>query len=77
MGVETGGDYWMAKESVLIFIYSPVIPISLASKPSTTSKPILLAIVILSPIVAFSVPYLLLLNFCLTQNPNPTLPLTL
>jgi len=76
MGAETCGDCWMAEESVLIFIilYTPVIPISLASKPSTTNKPILLAIVILSPTVALSVPYLLL--FSLNQNPNPTLPLT-
>ena len=30
--VETSGDRWKAEDSVLFFIYTPVIPISLASK---------------------------------------------
>ena len=64
--VETSGDHWKAEETVLFFIYTPVIPIGLASKPSTTNRPILLAIVILSPTVALSVPYLLL--FCLQTS---------
>ena len=63
MGVETCGDCWMAEESVLIFIYTPVISISLASKPNTQNRPILLAIIILPPTVALLVPYFLL--FCL------------
>jgi len=63
MGVETCGGCWTTEGGVLIFIYTPVITISLASKPSTTNRPILLAIVIFSPTVALSVPYLLL--FCL------------
>jgi len=60
--VETSGDHGKAKERVLFFIYTPVIPLSLASKPSTANKLILLAIIILSPTVALSAPYLLL--FC-------------
>jgi len=35
MGVGTCGDCWKVVKSVLIFIYTPVISISLASKPST------------------------------------------
>jgi len=63
-GVEMCGDCWMTEESVLIFIYRPVVFLSLASKPSTTNRPILLAIIILSPTVALSVLYLFL--FCLS-----------
>jgi len=59
--VDGSGNLWTAEGSVLFFIYTPVITISLVSKPSTTNKPILLAIVILSPTVTLSVPYLLLL----------------
>ena len=62
MKVDTFGDSWKVVKRVLIFIYTPVISISLASKPSTQNKPILLAILIFSPTVALSVPYLLL--FC-------------
>ena len=60
MEVETCGDSWMVEESVLFSIYTPVISISSASKQSTQNRPILLAIIILSPTVALSVPYLLL-----------------
>ena len=60
--VEVCGGCWTTEESVLIFIYTPVISLNLASKPSTQNRPILLAIIILSPTVALSVPYLLL--FC-------------
>ena len=35
MEVEMCGDSWKVVKSVLIFIYTPVISISLASKPST------------------------------------------
>jgi len=66
MEVETCGDCWTVEESVLIFIYTPVISISLASKPSTQNRPILLAIIIPSPTIALLVPYLLL--FCLSPN---------
>ena len=52
MGAETFGDFWMVGGSILIFIYTPVISISSASKPSTTNRPILLAIINLSPTVA-------------------------
>ena len=45
--MEMSGDDWMTEESVLFFIYTPVITTSLVSKPSTTNRPILLAIVIL------------------------------
>ena len=55
MEVETWGDCW----SVLIFIYTPVIYISLVNKPSTQNRYILLAIIILPPTVALSVPYFL------------------
>jgi len=49
------GDLWKAKDSVLFFIYTPVIAVSLASKQaSTTNKPKLLAIVILSPSITLS-----------------------
>ena len=34
MGVETCDDSWKVVKSISIFIYSPVISISLASKPS-------------------------------------------
>ena len=44
-------------------VYTPLISISLASKPSTQNRPILLAIIILPPTVAHTAPYLLL--FCL------------
>ena len=60
--VETSGNHWKAKEGVMFFIYTPAITISLASKLGTTNRLILLAIAILSPTVALSVPYLLL--FC-------------
>ena len=56
MEVETCGDCWTA-ESVMTFIYTPVTPIALVSKSSTTNRPILLAIIVLSPTVALSVPY--------------------
>ena len=56
MEVETCGDCWTA-ESVITFIYTPVISIALVSKSSTTNRPILLAIIVLSPTVALSVPY--------------------
>jgi len=69
MEVETCGDCWMAEESILIFIYTPVTSISLAGKPSTMNKPILLVVVILSPTVALSVTYLLL--FCLVPRAQP------
>ena len=35
MGVETCGDSWKVVKSVLIFIYTPIISISLVSNPST------------------------------------------
>ena len=60
--MKTSGDHWKVKESVFFFIYTPVISLNLAGKPSTTNKPILLAMIILSSTVALSVPYLLL--FC-------------
>ena len=60
MEVETCGDCWAVEESVLIFIYTPVISFSLVSKLSTQNTPILLAIIILPPTAALSVPYLLL-----------------
>ena len=66
MGVETCGDCWTVEESVLIFIYTPVIFISLASNPSAQNRPILPAIVIPSPTIAHLVPYLLL--FCLIMS---------
>ena len=50
--VETCCDCWMTEESIWIFIYKLVITISLASKPSTTNRPIFLAFVIPSPTVA-------------------------
>jgi len=63
MEVETCGDSWKVVKSVLIFTYTPVIFISLASKPKyAENRSALLAIVTLSPTVALSVPYLLL--FC-------------
>jgi len=72
--VEMCGDCWTT-ESVLIFIYTPVISLSLASKPSTQNRPILLAIIIFSPTVAHLVPYLLL--FCLVLGRTlPTRALT-
>ena len=58
--VETCGDCRKVMKSVLFFIYTPVISISLASKPNTQNRPILLAIIILPPTVAHSAPYLLL-----------------
>ena len=64
MEVETCGECWMVQESVLIFICTPVISTSLASKPRTANNPILPAIIILPSTVALSVVYLLL--FCLT-----------
>ena len=63
IGVKTCGDCWTTEQSVLIFIYTHVITISLVSKPSTTNRSILFAIVIFSPTVALSVPYLLLFCF--------------
>ena len=33
MEVEIGGDFWEVVKNVLIFIYTPVISLSLASKP--------------------------------------------
>ena len=54
MEVETCGESRKVVKSVLIFIYAPVITISLVSEPSSTNKPILLAIVILSPSVTLS-----------------------
>jgi len=63
--VETCGDSWKVVKSVLIFIYTPVISISLASQAKQAkyaeSKTILLAIIVLPPTVALFVPYLLLL----------------
>ena len=35
MEVETCGDCWKAVKSLLIFIYAPVISVSLTKKPST------------------------------------------
>ena len=35
MGVETCGDSWKAVKNILIFIYTPVISISLAGRPGT------------------------------------------
>ena len=35
MEVETCGDSWKVVKSVLIFIYTPAISLSLVSKPST------------------------------------------
>ena len=61
--VETCGDCRKVMKSVLISTYTPVISISLASKPSAQNRPILLAIIILPPTVVHSAPYLLL--FCL------------
>ena len=49
-------------------IQLPVISISLASKPSTQNRPILLAIITLPPTVALLVPYFLL--FCLEERIN-------
>ena len=62
IGVGTCGDSWKVVKGVLIFIYTPVISISLASKQAkyTENRTILLAIVIFLPIVPLSVPYLLL-----------------
>jgi len=51
--VETSGDDWMTEESVLFFIYTPVNTTNLVSKPSTTNRPILLAIVISLPLLPF------------------------
>ena len=65
MELEMCGQCWTAEENILIFIYTLVITISLASEPSTTNKPIFLAIVVLLPTLAPSVPYLLL--FCLAN----------
>ena len=60
MEVEICGGCWTAEESVVIFIYIPVISISLVSELGTTNRLILLTIVILSPTVALLVPHLLL-----------------
>ena len=57
MEVKTYGDCWTAEESVLIFIYTPVISIGLVSNLSTTNRLILLPIIVLSPTVALSMPY--------------------
>ena len=52
MEAETCGDCWTVGGSILIFIYyTPVISISSESKPSTTNRPILLAIIILDNFV--------------------------
>jgi len=59
--VETSGDDWMTEESVLFFIYTPVITTSLVSKPSTTNRPILLAIVILFHCYPFGAVFALIL----------------
>ena len=67
MEVETCVDCWMSEESILIFIHTPAITISLVTKPSTRNRPILLAVIILPLTVALSVPYLLL--FCLYNTP--------
>ena len=54
MGVEMCGDSWKVVKSVLIFIYTPVISISLASKQAkyAENRTILLATVIFPPTVA-------------------------
>ena len=56
MEVKTYGDCWTAEESVLIFIYTPVISIGFVSNP-TTNRLILLPIIVLSPTVALSMQY--------------------
>ena len=63
MKVETCGDSWKVVKSVLIFIYAPVVSISLASKPSTQRKELSCPLSLSSlPLLPLSVPYLLL--FC-------------
>ena len=54
MEVETCGDSCKVVKSVFIFIYTPVISISLASKQAkyAENRTILLAIIILHPTVA-------------------------
>ena len=59
--VEMCGDCWT--EGGVLIPYTPVISLSLASKPCTQNRPILLTIIILSHTVALSVPYLLLFCF--------------
>ena len=60
--VGMSGDCWNTEESVLFLIYTPVKTASLASKKvlyDEYRRPMLLAMVILPPSVALSVPYFL------------------
>ena len=57
--VDTSGDRWKGEDNVLFSIFSCHYR-QFSKQASTTNRPRLLAIVILSPSVALSVPYSLL-----------------